>query len=273
MSPYLPDSHLSGLIDSWIADARQRNGDLEVRDLRRGIQAVSSVYVESRRQGELGSRATRGAARRAAFASYFAPLHFLTTWHLLASGELGELPDIGRIVDLGCGTGAVSAALALRASPAPPIEAVDSLGWALGEARRTYAHFGLRARTRRLRLPRGLPSLRADDQVVCGWFANECSNEERAGLLDALERGVKRGAGLVVLEPLAERAVPWWSEWVDRLGARGLSSGLFRQPAELPELLATLDQASGLDHSELGARWIACGCAGNETSGGASGRA
>jgi SAM-dependent methyltransferase len=253
MSPAPPE----GLIDAWIADARRRNGDLATRDLRRGIQAVSGVYVEGRQQGELGSRATRGPARRAAFASYFAPLHFLTTWHLLESGEFGSLPDSARILDLGCGTGAVGAALALRRSPTPPIEAIDALGWALGEARRTFAHFGLRARTRRARLPRGLPAPRAGDLIVCGWFANECSEEERAQLLDALERGLERGAGLLVLEPLAERAVPWWSDWRERLAARGLASGLFRQATELPEALSTLDRASGLDHSELGVRWIA----------------
>ncbi len=246
-------------LQHWIAAARERHGNLSVRDLRRGIQSVSRVYVEARAAGSLGGRATGGLARRAAFACYYAPLHFLTAWHLAS-----ELQDVlprapGRILDLGCGTAAVSAALARRADagPAVRVEGFDALGWALGEARHTWRAFGLRGRGRRSSLPKGFPRAGEGDLVVAGWFLNECEAGTRDAIAGSLLESASRGAQLLVLEPLAGRLVPWWDAWAGAADARGLRSGLWKQPVALPDELAQLDEAAGLDHSVLGARFVA----------------
>lgn len=243
---------------AWLGAARDRQGDLATRDLRRGIQAVSRVYVEERGKGDLGGRATGGTARRAAFACYYAPLHFLTAWHLAAQlwedGVLGAAPR--RVIDLGCGTAAVGAAVALGVDPKPTLVGVDALGWALGEARQTYRAFGLRGRARRGHLPGALPRLGEGDLVVCGWFLNECDEGARDDLRVALRDAVRAGAALLVFEPLSGRVAPWWEEWVRDTAGWGLEHGIWKREVDLPEALRTLDHASGLDHSTLGARWI-----------------
>ena len=48
-------------------------------EVRRGVQALSRLYVERRGAGRL-ARALDGAAKRAALATYYAPLHFLAAW-------------------------------------------------------------------------------------------------------------------------------------------------------------------------------------------------
>lgn len=56
-------------------EARQR-GELSFQEIRRALQALSSLYVE-RRERIAGGHALDGAGKRAAFALYYGPLHFL----------------------------------------------------------------------------------------------------------------------------------------------------------------------------------------------------
>jgi hypothetical protein len=68
----------------------------------------------------------------------------------------------------------------------------------------------------------------------------------------------RRGAAVLVLEPIARRAVPWMESWRAAFEAEGGRADAWRFPAELPEVLARLDHAAGLDHRELTARslWL-----------------
>jgi SAM-dependent methyltransferase len=263
--PYLEGPLRVGF-DAWLEQTRARfSPPLTFPEIRRGVQALSSLYVERRSEGRLASRALEGAGKRAAFACFYAPLHFLTLVHALRGAELGA---VERVVDVGCGTGAAGAAaacvLAERSGDgrtpggagAPRILAIDRSGFALGEARRTYAALGLRAATRRGTLPGALPGLRAGDLAVVAWCANELEREARARLLAALREGAARGAGVVVAEPLAGAAAPWWRDEVRALAAAGGRVAEARAALRLPILLARLDRAAGLDHRELGARLL-----------------
>ncbi len=252
-------SELAARIDAWIEAAHRRlAGGLSFRELRRGVQAVSYHYVEARGRPGLGARALAGRAKRAALGCYFAPLHFLACHHLAAPRLLealrtGDIPPPARIVDVGCGTGASGAGLATALPGAPPgILGVDRSGFALAEARRTFAAFGLSARTRRGRIPRELPAPRPGDLWLLAYVANELSEPDREALgRRLLELGRAGGAALVV-EPLAGRIAPWWHDFARALpGAR---SHLERARVPLPEFVARLDRASGLDHAVLGAR-------------------
>jgi SAM-dependent methyltransferase len=220
------------------------------------VQALSSLYVERRREGNLAARALEGEAKRAAFACYYAPLHFLTLYHALREEPLGAA---SRVVDAGCGTGAAGAAVALALAAggaAPRVLGVDRSGFALGEARRTFAALGLRGALRRGALPGALPPLRAGDVLVAAWCANELGEGERGALLGALVRGAERGAAVVVAEPLASGAAPWWPSFVRALAPLGGASREARVRLDLPPFLARLDRAAGLDHGELGARLL-----------------
>ncbi|MBP1607493.1 MAG: hypothetical protein H6Q08_2867, partial [Acidobacteria bacterium] len=73
MSPPLAD----GRFDTWMHDLERRHATaFEFRELTRALRALSSAYVERRarlpRSGALDS-----AGKRAAFALYYAPLHFM----------------------------------------------------------------------------------------------------------------------------------------------------------------------------------------------------
>jgi SAM-dependent methyltransferase len=239
--------------DGWLAAAVARyQPPLRPAEIRRGLRALSSLYVERRGGSELGRRSRDGMAKRAAFATYFAPLHFLATWHALR--ELAPpLGTVKRVIDLGCGTGAAGAAAARACPDAPGLLGLDDSGWALGEARHTWRAFGLRGRAVRRRLPSGQLELRAGDLAVLGWFVNELQGDARERLLAALARGLQRGAGVLVLEPLSRQVAPWWEEGVRSLGG-GTEVHELHLARERPERVAELDAASGLDHSVLGVR-------------------
>ena len=66
------------VLERWLGQAEQRYlADLTRPELGRALRALTSCYIE--RRNKLGSgHALDGRGKRAAFALYYAPLHFLT---------------------------------------------------------------------------------------------------------------------------------------------------------------------------------------------------
>jgi hypothetical protein len=153
-----------------------------------------------------------------------------------------------RVVDLGAGTGAVGAALAL-ACGATRVLALDRSSWALGEARRSFAALGVAGRTRRAELPAGVPRTRPGDLLCAGWTLNECRPELRERIVTQLTRALDAGRGCLD---------PWPAPLpvVGRLAASLAPRGFERLQVaiERPDWIERLDQAAGLDHREIGAR-------------------
>jgi SAM-dependent methyltransferase len=248
--------------DGWLSATTARfESGLRFAEIRKGVQALSSLYVERRAGADLAARAAEGAGKRAALATYFAPLHFLAARYALESlleSEPAALGGMRRVVDLGCGTGAAGAALATAAG-GTEVLGVDRSGWALGEARRTWAAFGLRARTLRRRLPQGLPHPRPGDLFVLGWCLNELGERERQALLADLAAARAHGARVLVLEPLAGAVAPWWEDARRTLGGSEVFAAQVKRTIERPDRIAELDQAAGLDHRVIGVRAMFAG--------------
>jgi len=241
--------------ERWVADLERRHlAGLSFPEVRKGLQALSSLYVE--RRGRIGAGAAfDGAGKRAAFALFFGPLHFLVVRQIVAALG-GGAPPPGRVLDLGCGTGAAGAAWALAAEGAE-VAGVERSGWAAAEARATWAALGLHGRAAAGDLLRErLPG--AGSAVVLGWVVNELPDAARAELLPRLLESAWRGARVLVVEPIAARPVPWWTAWAKAFSEAGGRDDLWRLPASLPPLLALLDKAAGLDHRVLTARslWL-----------------
>jgi len=243
-------AEIAASVDAWIASAVERAAPLTFSEIRKGVQALSRRYTLRRDPGD----ALASPAKRAAFAAYFAPLHLATAYGVVRALPERGFTDTARIVDLGAGSGAAGAGAALAAPSHPPILALERSGFALAEARRTYAAFGLRGETQRAQLPLGIPKLARGDVALLGWLLNECDDDARERVFGALERGLAAGARVLVLEPLAGRVVPWWDEVAARFAALGCASGSVRWTMQRPEFVARMDKAAQLDHRELGAR-------------------
>ena len=234
---------------AWFAALERRHLDtLEFREVRKALQALSSLYVE--RRGRLGAGAALDSAgKRAAFALFYGPLHFLLIRAIVRELSAGT-PAPRAIVDLGCGTGVAGAAWALECAPPPAIEGVDVSGWATGEARWTYGRLGLAGQARRGDLSRVALGGR-ETAVVAAFTVNELETAER----DALRaRLIDRDGPVLVAEPLARAVVPWWDEWETAFRSAGGRADEWRFRAELPPTLKQLDRAAGLDHAQLTAR-------------------
>lgn len=234
-------------LDDWMAWLEQRHlSDLQFPEVTRALRALSSAYVERRQTAIPGGRVLDTAGKRAAFALYYAPLHFLATRHVLeALGQGSALATPGGlVVDLGCGTGAVGVAAA-AATGARRIQGVDVHPWAVAESRATYARWGLDATV----LRRSAASLRLPDTpalVVAGYVANELPDPERAALLDLLVRARREGSGVLVLEPVSGRVAPWWPEWEAAFAACGGRSDTWTLALDPPPLTRRLGVAAGL---------------------------
>ncbi len=241
----------------WIAELQERYGrTLTFPEIRKGVVALSRIYVEERRRIDRGA-AFSGAGKRAAFACFYSPLHFLLVREVVtALGAEREPPR--RIFDLGCGLAVAAAAWATRCEPRPQVVGFEKSSWAADEARWLLATLALHGRIHQKPLHEAEPAGRGD-AVVAAYAVNELDARGRAKLLDHLFGGAARGASILVIEPLARRTSPWWPEWQEKFLAASGRADEWRFAVELPPSLALLDRASGLDHRELTARSLYLG--------------
>jgi SAM-dependent methyltransferase len=229
----------------------------------KAIRALSVRYVE--RRGALPDRSPLDSAgKRAAFAGFYAPLHFLTAQRVIA--ELGGPPAVDSILDAGCGTGVASAAWALASARKPTIDGVDLNAWAVDEARATWRALDLDGRASRgdfvdridqlaRRPARGSSSSTAG--VVFGWSLNELDRPARDRARVAVEALASKGASILILEPIARSLVPWWSEWAQAATSRNGRDDEWRFEAALPPTLSELSNEAGFSKEELTVRSLA----------------
>jgi SAM-dependent methyltransferase len=237
------------VFDEWMTHLEARHlADLRVPEVTRALRALSSAYVERRHKVSAGATLD-SAGKRAAFALFYAPLHFLATFHVVR--ELTAAGDrLTAVTDLGCGTGAAGAAWALACGAAPAVTGVDRHPWAIAEARWTYRQLRVAGHARQGDLTRvTLPGARA--AIVAAYALNELPDTSRARVEDRLLDAAAKGARVLVLEPIARAVTPWWDTMAGRITAAGGRADEWRIPVDLPPLLQLLDRAAGLNHREL----------------------
>jgi SAM-dependent methyltransferase len=236
----------------WLAALEARHlADLTFPEVSAALRALSSAYVERRAKLSQGA-ALSGAGKRAAFALFYAPLHYLLVRHVVEA-----IPDATRgsasVVDLGCGTGASGAAWGEACTPGPRVTGIDRNPWALAEASRTYRTFRLEARTRQTdfataKLPTG-PA-----RMVAAFAVNELADAARQVLLTRFLDRIAQGDRVLIVEPLARFVAPWWERWREAFQSVGGRADEWRFRAELPPIVAKLDRAAGLNHREITGR-------------------
>jgi hypothetical protein len=226
--------------------------DLRMQEVTRALRALSARYVTRRGKDVQRSLDTKG--KRAAFALYYAPLHFLAT-ELIVRALGAQRPAPDSIVDIGCGTGAAGAAWALAAGGSPRITGIDRHPWAVDEARWTYRTLGLNGRARQGDASR-VPPQRRGSAVVAAYVLNELPDTARESLELALTDAAVRGARVLIIEPISRSISPWWDATASRLSGSAGRADEWRFSVELPPLLQRLDKAAGLDHREITARSI-----------------
>jgi len=250
-------------LDGWLSALRERHrSSLTSAEFLKALRALSARYVERRttlpQQSPLDS-----AGKRAAFAAFYAPLHFLTAREVVrALPGLSSSADL--VVDLGCGTGAASAAVALEHTRWPDLAGVDLHPWAVTETRWTWQQLGLHGTVRRLNLVTAAQQLinsrrkkpTSHTTVILAWSVNELPVQDRQRLLPILLELPARNANVLVIEPLARSAVPWWDEWAHAIVAARGRADEWRFDIALPPELAAIDEAAGFQRETLGARTL-----------------
>ena len=241
--------------DDWVAALEERHlANLRLPELTRALRALSSAYVERRhtvgRGGPLDS-----AGKRAAFALFYAPLHFLTATYVIQALDEAVAPVPSSVLDIGCGTGAAGAAWAVACGGTPPLTGIDRHPWAVNEARWTYRMLELKGTARQRDVVR-LPRLDHGSAAMAAYVLNELPSDKRERVLEQLFAAGAHGARVLILEPISRAVTPWWNDAASRAARAGGRTDQWRFRASLPPLLQALDKAAGLDHRELTVRSI-----------------
>ena len=241
--------------EQWVAALEQRHlANLRLPELTRALRALSSAYVERRhtvgRGGPLDS-----AGKRAAFALFYAPLHFLTATYVIHALDERVAPAPSSVLDIGCGTGAAGAAWAIALGGLPTVTGIDRHPWAVDETRWTYRILELKGSARQGDATR-VPRLNSGSAVMAAYLLNELAPDARTRVLEQLLAATERGVRVLILEPVARGVAPWWDDAAAQALKAGGRSDEWRFNAHLPPLLQTLDKAAGLDHRELTVRSI-----------------
>jgi SAM-dependent methyltransferase len=253
--------------DAWLESLPARHAAAMTRpEFLKAIRALSARYVE--RRGALPDCSPLDSAgKRAAFAAFYAPLHFITAQQLIT--RIGVPPRITSLIDAGCGTGVAGAACALAARSQDEnvdVTGIDLNSWALDEARETWRALDLVGRTARADFVARLEQLTGkptrnerlqETGIICGWSMNELDARglDRAGR--AIDTLASRGARILIIEPISRSAVPWWDTWTARARELKGRAAEWRFADALPPFLAALSDEAGFARAELTARTLA----------------
>ena len=235
--------------EAWLAALDERHlANLTQSEVTRALRALSSCYVERREKLASGGPLD-SAGKRAAFALFYAPLHFIVTREIVHG--LDAATGVQRIIDLGCGTGSAGAAYALETGAR--VEGVDRNAWAVAEANWTYKALGLRGRAtigtiQREKLPRA-PGV----AILAAYTINELPDTDRDVMLRKFTEAHAAGAQILIVEPIARRMNRWWNDWRDALTAR---EDEWRFRISLPPRQKLLAKGAGLDVQALTARTL-----------------
>jgi hypothetical protein len=95
--------------------------------------------------------------------------------------------------------------------------------------------------------------------ILAAFTINELADAARDELLRRLVERAGRGDCVLVVEPIAGGAAPWWRRWQQAFEAAGGRADEWRVRADLPPIVQKLDRAAGLNHREITGRslWLA----------------
>ena len=245
-------------VNSYADALEQRHlANLRFSDVTRALRALSSAYVERRESALADHKALDGAGKRAAFAMYYGPLHFLLVQHIIK--QIGVELAPGLVVDLGCGTGVAGAAIATSAAAPLSVLGVDTHPWTLTEAQFTYKAFGLKSDVRRAHAAK--TRFPADTSIVVAAFVvNELTERDRAALLEQLKADRRELTAdrrhVLIVEPISQRISPWWDQWAAEFQKLGGRADVWKARIDVPPLVRRLAKAAGLRPEMLTARSV-----------------
>lgn len=251
------------VLTPWLGALHTRHvAPYRPQEFTRALRALSARYVE--RRSELAGRsALDSAGKRSAFAAFYAPLHYLTIREIVRA-----LPEVARevahITDLGCGTGVGAAAWQdARENSRPRVQVVgiDQNQWALDEAKWNWQQLGVDGRAKRADLIAEIPPAHparpappAPPALLLAWSINELPRHAQAQLLPLLIAFARERGHVLIVEPLARGAAPWWDGWASAFTKIGGRADEWKFRVELPPMLKELSARAGFQRDYLGAR-------------------
>ena len=253
------------LITGWLEALEERHlADLTMSEVARALRALSSCYVERRAKLAEGG-ALSSSGKRAAFALFYGPQHLLVTQEILKSLPSGTDPmnDVDRPrLRHGrgrCGVGAGGTGTVHSRVRPPSVgdcrgELDLSTVPAAGPRRCTRTSRRLACRNANPLASRPVPLGGAGPAFLRPIRPTSSRPTAGPSLLTSLLEAHARGSRVLVIEPIARRALPWWGDWQTAVERAGGRADEWRFAVDLPPTQLALARAAGLAPRELTAR-------------------
>ena len=90
--------------------------------------------------------------------------------------------------------------------------------------------------------------------ILAAYSVNELPGDLRTGMLRRFEEAQRKGASVLVIEPIGRRVNLWWTEWADAFSRLGGREDDWRLDVPLPPRQRLLARAAGLAVEKLTAR-------------------
>ena len=249
---------MGGAFDEWVAALEARHlANLRVPEVTRALRALSSAYVERRRRTATphGGRANvhgalDSAGKRAAFALFYAPLHFIAVTEVIrAHGDGTRGAEDDRRSRMRYGRGRCRVGTGVPSRRRRSSASIATRGRSMRRGGRISSSGSMDAPVRGT--SRDCRRLAAARRVVAAYVLNELPDTVRITVEKRLLETVERGGRVLVIEPIARGIAPWWDDMAARFAAFGGRADEWRLPIDLPPLLQKFDRAAGLNHREL----------------------
>ena len=228
------------------------------KELRKGVQAVSSLYVERRNKLSKTSRICDGIAKRAAFGFYYGTLHFLVVRKIVEALPMLKKPARS-VLDLGCGTGMAGVAFCAGMTTEKiyrQVIGIDQSADYLREAQHNYRVFEkayqFRGSVKKSNIEKA-PLPESGDTILISFCVNELTPTRQNEMCQELLKKAHQNKTVLIVEPLAERLTPFWTSWKDaflKVGGR-CDTWRFQRNNYVPDFLQELSLAAGLGDEEL----------------------
>lgn len=219
------------------------------------IQAASRNYTSQRQR--LSQSVAPSPAIQLAQHGYYGVMHALIVQAIAAYFHIQQWP-FQRLIDIGCNTGVAGLTLCAQLPTITSYIGLEPQRWAAKKAKQFQLACAIPGK---IFSGTGLTwQPQKGDLILLSFVLNEMTESQRKVLHSKLLHHLEKGAGILIIEPIARHITPWWDSWLQSFLPWSYSQANLQKawPVQTPQMWFESHHGAGFHHQRWKARslWI-----------------